>query len=71
MTSPDVCWFREGEPVLPSAGAQLLRPRPGLHQLLLHQVDHSQGGNFTLAVVNSSGELWHNFRVEVTGVNDH
>ena len=63
----DVCWFHAGD-VLKESPSCLLSQTGNNHHLAMFNMSREQAGQYSLAVVNSQGEVWHSFNVGVTGL---
>merc|ERR1711892_538279 len=61
----DVCWFHSGN-VLRESPSCLLSQTGNTHSLTMFNLTREQAGQYSLAVVNSQGEVWHSFNVGVT-----
>ena len=63
----DVCWFHTGN-VLKESPSCLLSQTGNNHHITMFNMSREQAGQYSLAVVNSQGEVWHSFNVGVIGI---
>ena len=63
-----MCWFH-GEEALSSGADCILQQRGHHHTILLTGLNTAQAGLYSLAAVNNNTEIWHSWRVNVTGNN--
>ena len=66
LLSPDVCWFY-GEKVLNDEAHCVLHKRGNLWTILITDPAPHHSGLYSLAAVNSKTEIWHSWRVSITG----
>ncbi|XP_059090088.1 uncharacterized protein LOC131885907 isoform X3 [Tigriopus californicus] len=61
----DVLWFRGCKLIESSPNVEIRRTSGDCHEMILYHTDALTEGHYSCAVVNQSGEQWHDFNLSV------